>query len=81
MNKRVLATLLWALTTLCFYELAWSLIGVPRMIGPMLAVATGALVYADPLRLLWQSKSPVRRIARIADAAVPADSKAVNSPS
>jgi len=37
MSKRSVATFLWALTTLCFYELAWSLTGIPRVLGPILA--------------------------------------------
>jgi len=71
MSKRWFATFLWALTTLCFYELAWSLTGIPRVLGPILAIGVGALIYGDPLHLLWGARSG-RRIARIPDAAVPA---------
>jgi len=71
MNKRSVATFLWALTTWCFYELAWSLTGVPRVLGPILAIGIGALIYTDPLHMLWGAKS-ARRIARIPDATVPA---------
>jgi hypothetical protein len=80
MNKRTIASFLWAVTALCFYELAWSLTGAPRFVGPILAIGIGALIYADPLRLLWGVK-PARRIARIPEAAVPADSKTVKTTS
>ena len=56
MEKRVIATALWFLAILFMYELAWSLFGVPRVIGPVLAGAAAAFVAFDPVHLFW----PVR---------------------
>ena len=58
MEKRIIATALWFLATLFAYELAWSLLDVPRVIGPVLASAAAALVAFDPLRLFWPPREP-----------------------
>jgi hypothetical protein len=78
MNKRTVASLLWGLTTFCFYELAWSLAGAPRNVGPILAIAVGMLVYGDPIHVIWGAKS-TRHIARIPDRAAAAGKPSVNS--
>ena len=53
MQKRLIAAPLWAIAVLVTYELAWSLVGVPRDLGPVLALAAAAFVGLDPLGLFW----------------------------
>ncbi len=35
------------------YEIAWSIAGFPRLIGPILAAAVAMIVVVDPLHLFW----------------------------
>ena len=59
MKKRVVAGSLWFLAILALYELAWSLAGVPRQVGPVLAFVVSALVVADPANLFWPARPKV----------------------
>jgi hypothetical protein len=59
MKKRLVAGSLWFLAILAMYELAWSLAGVPRQVGPMLAFVVSALVVADPANLFWPARSTI----------------------
>jgi hypothetical protein len=53
MSKRALSALLWYSATWVGYEIVWSLTGVPRVAGPILAFAIAALVTIDPWALFW----------------------------
>lgn len=53
MGRRLLAAGLWFTAVLCFYELAWSLVGAPRPVGPLVAAGVAIFVGADPLHLIW----------------------------
>jgi len=64
MSKRALAAFLWFSATWVAYEIVWSLTGVPRMAGPVIAFAVAALVTLDPMALFWPratSASPTGR--------------------
>jgi hypothetical protein len=63
MSKRALAAVLWFAATWIGYEIVWSLTGVPRLAGPVIAFTVAALVTLDPMALFWTrsaSDSPVR---------------------
>jgi len=53
MLKRVAAAFLWYAMVWVGYEIASSLVGLPRLIGPVLSAAVAMLVVVDPLRLFW----------------------------
>jgi hypothetical protein len=55
MSKRALAALLWFATIWVGYEIVWSMTGVPRMVGPVLAFVVSALVTTDPFGLFWSA--------------------------
>jgi hypothetical protein len=61
MKKRVVAGSLWFVAVIAMYELAWSVLGVPRPVGPILAFVIAALVVADPGHLLWPTPAPRQR--------------------
>jgi hypothetical protein len=59
MLKRSAAALLWFFAGWCFYELAWSLTGVPRLFGPLLGTLLAVFVTVDPLAVFWpRSRRP-----------------------
>jgi hypothetical protein len=63
-SKRALAAFLWFSATWVGYEIVWSLTGVPRMAGPVIAFTVAALVTIDPMALFWPrtaSDSPTGR--------------------
>jgi hypothetical protein len=53
MLKRVAAALLWYAMAWVGYEIASSIVGVPRPVGPILAAAMAMIVVVDPFRLFW----------------------------
>jgi len=53
MFKRALAALLWFAAVWVGYEIVWSLTGIPRLVGPVLAFAVAAMVTIDPTALFW----------------------------
>ena len=53
MNKRAAAAVLWFAAIWVGFEIVWSLTGVPRMIGPIVATAVSAFVGVDPHGLFW----------------------------
>jgi hypothetical protein len=53
MLKRVAAAFLWYAMVWVGYEIASSLVGLPRLIGPVLSAGVAMLVVVDPLRLFW----------------------------
>jgi hypothetical protein len=77
MLKRVAAASLWFLVTWVGYEIAWSVAGVPRMIGPVLAAGIAMIVAVDPLRIFWPVQTPSQsnrsvRSAAAFDSSMPA---------
>jgi hypothetical protein len=66
MTKRIVASCLWAFAIYSGGELAWGLLGVPRIVGPVLAMAIAGYVFLDPTGRIWLA-TPGRRIARIPD--------------
>ncbi len=57
MLKRTAAALLWFFAGWCFYELAWSLTGIPRPFGPVVGTVLAVFVTVDPLGLCWPRSS------------------------
>jgi hypothetical protein len=53
MPKRAIAASLWFAATWVGYEIVWSLTGVPRLAGPVIAFTVAALVTLDPMALFW----------------------------
>jgi hypothetical protein len=53
MTKRALSSVIWFFAVWLGYEIAWSLIGVPRALGPVIATAIAAFVAVDPMTLFW----------------------------
>jgi hypothetical protein len=53
MPKRVVASLLWYAAVWVAYEIVWSLTGIPRAFGPIIATAVSAFVAVDPAGLFW----------------------------
>jgi hypothetical protein len=53
MRSRVVAAGLWFAVAWVGYEVAWSLAGVPRVLGPILATVVSTFVVLDPLGLFF----------------------------
>jgi len=53
MPKRFAAALLWFSASWVGYEIAWSLTGLPRLWGPLIAFAVAGLVAVDPFGMFW----------------------------
>lgn len=51
--KRLIAGPLWFISFALMYELLWSLTGVPRIAGPVIALAVGVTVWIDPMHWFW----------------------------
>lgn len=72
MSKRAVASVLWFVSIAFAYEVVWSLTGVPRAVGPVLAAVVAAFVAVDPIRLFWPStSSATRETPEMAPAALP----------
>jgi hypothetical protein len=50
--------LLWFAAVWFGYEVLWSVTGVPRLIGPVVAFAVAAIVTLDPIQLFWPEETP-----------------------
>jgi hypothetical protein len=69
MHKRIAASFLWAITIYSGWELGWGVYGIPREIGPALALIVAAVVLLDPGHFIWKTAAgPVRRIAQVPEA-------------
>jgi hypothetical protein len=79
MTKRVVASFLWAFAIYSGGELAWGLLGVPRIVGPVLGIAVASFVLLDPTGRIWLA-SPGRRIARIPDQTATVDPASATQP-
>ena len=66
--KRLIAGPLWFLSVWYLFELLWVLMGVPRVLGPVVAAAVGAAVWVDPMHWFW----PVRSARAISSLGSPA---------
>jgi len=53
MSKRTVVALAWFAAMWVGYEVLWSLTGVPRALGPVVAAAMSAFVTVDPGRHFW----------------------------
>ena len=53
MSKRAVAAALWFAAIWFGYEIVWSVTGIPRGIGPVIAFAVAAFVTVDPTRAFW----------------------------
>jgi hypothetical protein len=51
--KRLIAGPLWFISFALMYELLWSLTGVPREVGPAIALLVGVTVWIDPMHWFW----------------------------
>jgi hypothetical protein len=64
MTKRALGAVLWFVAIWFGYEIFWSVAQVPRLVGPVLAVAVATFVTIDPTGYLLRSCSPRRETAQ-----------------
>jgi hypothetical protein len=46
--------MLWFVAALAAYELVWSLVAVPRPLGPVFALVVSAFVVVDPGGFMWR---------------------------
>ncbi len=53
MHKRPIAAVLWFAAVWFTYEVIWSVTGVPRAVGPILATAAAAMIAVDPTGWFW----------------------------
>jgi hypothetical protein len=60
MQKRAVAAVLWFAAVWVTYEVIWSVTGVPRVLGPVLAATIAAIVTLDPTGWFW-SRSASRQ--------------------
>jgi hypothetical protein len=51
MSKRAVVSVFWFAAIWFAYEVVWSVTGVPRGIGPIVAAAVAGVVAVDPMRL------------------------------
>lgn len=65
MHRRIAASFLWAITIYSGWELGSGVYGIPREVGPVLALLVAAFVLVDPGDFVWKATAPVRRTARI----------------
>jgi hypothetical protein len=72
--KRLIAGPLWFLAFWLMYELLWSLTGVPRVAGPVIALIVAATVVLDPMHLFWPVRSS-RPTASMPSSALQASAK------
>jgi hypothetical protein len=63
MARRMAAAFLWYAMVWVGYEIAWSVTGIPRMIGPVVAAGVAVFVSVDPFHRFWTrlEKSPSRQ--------------------
>ena len=63
MTKRLAAAYLWYAVIWFGYEIAWTVTGVPRIVGPVLAASVAVFVTIDPFHWFWSrpESSPSRQ--------------------
>jgi hypothetical protein len=79
MLKRTVAGIFWFLSFAYLFQFADAMYGFPPALGMILALAIGVFMGIDPMGVLWKRK-PIRRIATIPEAALPADGKRAGIP-
>jgi hypothetical protein len=62
MQKRAIGAVLWFAAVWFTYEVIWSVTGLPRAIGPIMATITATLVAVDPTGWFWSRTA--RRVTR-----------------
>jgi hypothetical protein len=72
--KRLIAGPLWFISFALMYELLWSLTGVPREIGPVIALVVGVTVWIDPMHWFWPA-APDRSAAAMPSPVLQASAK------
>lgn len=56
--KRLIAGPLWFLSVWYGFELLWVLMGVPRVLGPIVAASIAMIVWVDPMHWFWPARAP-----------------------
>jgi hypothetical protein len=79
MLKRTIAGIFWFLSFDYMFQFAGAMYGFPPALGTLLALSIGLFMGIDPLGVVWK-RAPIRRIATIPDAAIPADGKRAGIP-
>jgi hypothetical protein len=64
MTKRTVTAVLWLLTVWTAAGIVTTYSDVPSLVGPVLGLIVGALVWADPAGWLWGPRTDRARIAR-----------------
>ena len=72
--KRLIAGPLWFISFAMMYELLWSVTGLPREVGPVIARAVGLTVWIDPMHWFWPV-APGRSTAAMPSSALQASAK------
>jgi hypothetical protein len=67
--KRVIAGLLWAYAIWYLWSLIAVVVGLPTLVGAVLGLLVGGLVYADPTHRIW--RRPTSAAATQQSAAAP----------
>jgi len=62
--KRLVAGPMWFLAFWFMYEVLWSVTGVPRIVGPVIALIVAATVWIDPMHWFWPAR-PGRSMAGV----------------
>lgn len=67
--KRAVIASLWFIAAFCMHDLAWSIVGSPRILGLALGAVAAAFVLIDPLRMLAREAvdvpTPTARIGSV----------------
>ena len=72
--KRLIAGPLWFISFALMYELLWSVTGVPRVVGPVIALVVGVTIWTDPMHWFWTA-APDRSTAALPASALQASAK------
>jgi len=51
MVRRLMVSALWFVALFCLHEVAWSVLGSPRLLGLLIGGLGAAFVWADPFHL------------------------------
>ena len=60
--RRTLIAGLWFFAFLCVHELAWSVLGSPRILGLAFGAAGAAFVLMDPVGLIERGRQHARQV-------------------
>jgi hypothetical protein len=66
MLKRVAAGALWFVATLWLFNFAGAYLGVPSLVGFVVAAAVGGFIGGDPLKLYWRTQRRTVAVAPVA---------------